>query len=259
MSEPHFFDFAAEAGITKHLGGIEATDKLIQHCQIKRDNHILDVGCGVGHTATYIAKKIGAKVTGIDINLKMIQRSIERAKQKNLTQLTEFKVANAEDIPFPDNTFDAVITESVTAFPPNKQRAVDEYARVTRKGGYVGLNESTWLMTPPPKDVMEWVYLEVGSKVNPKTPDEWKTLLGNAGLTIEIVEVNEIVIQEEAKKIISRYGYWGMAKSLLRALKMYISNQDYRRFVKKVQNRGITPPNLEEYFGYGLYVARKNN
>ena len=57
-------------------------------------------------------------------------------------------VADAQCLPFADRTFDAVICESVTAFVPGKLRAVAEYARVMRPGGYVGLAEGTWL-TPP--------------------------------------------------------------------------------------------------------------
>ena len=72
------------------------------------------------------------------------------------------------------------------------------------------------------------------------------------------IEIRKIQIQDEAKGIIRRYGYLGMVMSLFRALKMYIINPDYRQFVKKVQDRGITPANLEEYFGYGLYIAKKN-
>jgi len=137
MSDIQFFDFAAQAGLTKHFGELEATEELIQHCQITENTHILDVGCGVGQTPVYIAKTVGARVTGIDINPGMIKRSKERAQKQGVTSLTEFREADAQDLPFPDNTFDAVITESVTAFPEDKQRAVNEYARVTKPGGMV--------------------------------------------------------------------------------------------------------------------------
>jgi ubiquinone/menaquinone biosynthesis C-methylase UbiE len=255
--QQHFFDFAAQAGITKHLGGLEATDKLIELCKIVEGSNILDVGCGVGQTPCYIASRIGAKVTGIDINSKMIQRSKERAKHEGVEDQTDFRVMDAQNLLFPDNTFDAVITESVTAFPSDKQMAVREYARVTKKGGYIGLNESTWLKTPQPMEIIEWVSQEVGAQVKPQTPEEWSTLLENAGLTIQKIEINKIQVQDEAKGIIRRYGYLSMIMSLFRALNMYLHNPDYRRFVKKVQNRGITPPNLEECLGYGLFVARK--
>jgi ubiquinone/menaquinone biosynthesis C-methylase UbiE len=75
----------------------------------------------------------------------MIDRSNEAAKREGVEDSVEFQVADAQDLPFENDLFDAVITESVTAFPEDKQLAVREYVRVIRPGGYVGLNESTWL------------------------------------------------------------------------------------------------------------------
>lgn len=252
-----FFDFAAEAGLTKHLGGLEATDALIQHCHITENSHILDVGCGVGQTASYIVKTLGARVTGVDINAKMVQRSQERAQNQGITQLTEFRVADAQDLPFPDNTFDAVITESVTAFPPDKQRAVNEYARVTKPGGYIGLNESTWIKTSPPQEILDWASQELGATVKPLTGEEWTDLMENAGLNITITRISEIEVKEETQGLIKRYGYIGMVKVLFRAARMYLTKPDYRRFVTRVKKKGIMPTNLTEYFGYGIYIAQK--
>ncbi len=257
MSDQHFFDYAAEANLTKHLGNIEATDLLIKHCHINENSKILDVGCGVGQTPAYIAKHIGAHVTGVDINPGMVKRSKQRAEKQGVEHLTEFRVADAQQLPFPDNTFDAVFTESVTAFPPDKQRAVNEYTRVTKPGGYLGLNESTWLKTPPPQEILDWVSQEVGATVTPQTDEEWTKLLKNAGLIITHVEVNEVKVKEETQGIIKRYGYTGMIGSLVNALRMYLTNPEYRHFVKQVQQQGITPPNISEYFGYGLYIAQK--
>ena len=257
MSDIQFFDFAAQAGLTKHLGGLEATDELIQHCKITKDKHILDVGCGVGQTAEYIARTIGARVTGIDINPGMVKRSKERTKNKGVPHLTEFREADAQDLPFEDNTFDAVITESVTAFPPDKQLAVNEYARVTKPGGYIGLNESTWLKDSPPEEVLSWASQELGAEVNPLASEGWMGLLENAGLTITHTRTSTIEIKDETRGIIKRYGYGGLIMTLLRGAKMYLTNPDYREFLRRVQNRGITPENLTEYFGYGIFVAQK--
>ena len=148
--EEHFFDFAAEVGLTKHLGNVDATDKLAELCHMNQGKYILDVGCGSGATAAYLAQECGCRVMGVDILPRMVDRAQELTKRKGVADLTEFKVADAQELPFPDGQFDAVITESVTAFPEDKQKAVNEYVRVLKPGGYVGLNESTWLKTPPP-------------------------------------------------------------------------------------------------------------
>jgi SAM-dependent methyltransferase len=153
--------------------------------------------------------------------------------------------------------FDAVITESVTAFPEDKQRAVNEYVRVTKPGGYVGLNESTWLRTPAPPEAVAWATQQVGAQVSPLTREGWVELLQQAGLRDLVVRIHTIDSADEARGILSRYGCRGMAQVLWRMAGLFIRNPAYREFVKEVREQGITPDNLDEYFGYGLYVGRK--
>jgi arsenite methyltransferase len=256
-SEETFFDFAAEVGLTKHIGGIESTDAIAALCHIGEGMTVLDVGCGVGVTPCYIARKYNCKVVGIDIVEKMVERSRERAEKEGLQDRVEFKVADAQDLPFEDNLFDAVFTESVTAFPADKQKAVNEYVRVTKPGGYIGLNESTWLKSPVPQEFVDWVSQEIGSTAAPLTAAEWVSLLENAGVREVSEETFSIDLKEESKSIVKRYGFGGAMKVIGRMLRLYAKNPAYREFVKKVQKQGVTPKNVDEYFGYGLYVGRK--
>ncbi|MBN2334816.1 class I SAM-dependent methyltransferase [Candidatus Bathyarchaeota archaeon] len=256
--EQHFFDFAAEAGLTKHFGGLDATEELVELCHIGEDSYVLDVGCGVGQTSCYLAKTHGCRVVGVDVNERMVERSRERAKGEGVAERTEFRVADAQDLPFTDEAFDAVITESVTVFPEDKQRAVREYARVTKPGGYVGLNEATWLKAPPPPEIIEWASQDLGAQVKPLTSDGWVELMEGAALTEIAVNVREVKTQKEANELVRRYGYGGMLLSLFRAASLYLRSPAYRRFVGEVQKEGITPDNLEEYLGYGVFVGRKS-
>ena len=252
-----FFDFAAEVGLTKHLGGVLATEDLVELCHIGQGRYVLDVGCGAGATPCYLARSYGCRVVGVDILEGMIEKSKERARKQRVADRLEFRVADAQELPFEDNLFDAVITESVTAFPQDKQKAVKEYARVTKPGGYVGLNESTWLKVPPPPEVVAWASQDLGANVNPLTPDEWRALLEGAGLTEIVARIQAIDTQNEARGIVGRYGFAGMLGILWRMLRLYVRNPAYRRFVKEVGKEGITPKDLDQYFGYGIYVGRK--
>jgi ubiquinone/menaquinone biosynthesis C-methylase UbiE len=252
-----FFDFAAEVGLTKHLGNVEATDRLVELCQIDRGKYVLDVGCGSGATAVYLAETCGCRVMGVDILPRMVDRAREMADRKGVSGLTEFRVGEAEDLPFSAGMFDVVMTESVTAFPEDKSKAVSEYARVLKPGGYVGLNESTWLKTPVPPEMEDWAAQEVGATISPQTADGWTGLLVGAGLQVVTAEILEIDVQEEAKGILARYGFGGMLRVLGRTFKLYIKNPAYREFVKSVRQDGITPDGLSEYFGYGIYVGKK--
>jgi arsenite methyltransferase len=256
-NEQHFFDFAAEVGLTKHLGGVGATEEIVALCRIDEDSYVLDVGCGAGATPCFLAKRVGCRVVGVDISERMIERSRERAEKEGVAGRVEFRVADAQDLPFEDGLFDAVITESVTAFPEDKQKAVCEYARVTRPGGTVGLNESTWRKVPPPPEVVAWAGQDLGSSVNPLTSVEWVGLLEGAGLKEIEVHTYEIDPRNETRGILRRYGCGGMLAVFGRMLALYARNPAYRRFVKGVGQQGVTPPNLVEYFGYGLYAGRK--
>lgn len=252
-----FFDFAAQVGITKHIGSLEATEALIELCHIGKDKYILDVGCGVGATPTFIAKKYGCRVVGVDILPAMVERSKERAKREGLSDRVEFRVADAQDLPFDDNLFDAVITESVTAFPKDKQQAVNEYARVTKPGSHVGLNESTWLKVPPPPELIAWASQDLGANIGPLTSSEWTGLLANAGLSDIVTKTFAIDLRNEGKGMLRRYGWGGVLGIIGRMLSLYATNPAYRKFVKEIRENEITPTNLDEYFGYGLYVGRK--
>jgi arsenite methyltransferase len=256
-NEQTFFDFAAEVGLSKHLGGVDATLELVDLCHISEGNYVLDVGCGVGVTPCFIAKRCGCRVFGVDILEGMIERSRERAQREGIADRVEFRVADAQDLPFEDDLFDAVITESVTAFPEDKQKASNEYARVTKPGGYVGLNESVWLKVPPPPEVVAWASRDVGANVEPLTSDAWVGLLERAGLREIVARTYEINVRTEAKEIFRRYGIAGMLGIWGKILSLYARNPAYRRFVKEVQEGGVVPKNLDEYFGYGLYVGRK--
>jgi ubiquinone/menaquinone biosynthesis C-methylase UbiE len=256
-SAEQFFDFAAEVGFTKHMGGVQATEELVELCHIGEGSYVLDVGCGAGATAAYLVQQHGCRVVGVDILPRMIERARETAGREDVEDRTEFRVADAQDLPFDDDVFDAVITESVAAFPEDKQAAANEYARVTRPGGYVGLNESTWLQTPPPPEMVAWVSQEVGAQVKPLTREEWVRLLEGAGLQELVVRISHIDTQDEAGAMMRRYGCLGMLRVWGRMLRLYFKNPAYRRFVKRVRQGGLVPENLNEYFGYGLYVGRK--
>jgi ubiquinone/menaquinone biosynthesis C-methylase UbiE len=187
----------------------------------------------------------------------MIEKSRQRAEREGVTDRVEFRVADAQDLPFEDGLFDAVITESVTAFPADKQKAVNEYTRVTRPGGYVGLNESTWLKVPPPPEMVAWVSQDIGATVEPLTSAEWTGLLEKADLGEVKVSVRSVDVRDEARGIFQRYGCAGMLGIWRRTLALYLRNPAYRRFVKQVRQQGMTPKGLDEYFGYGLFVGQK--
>lgn len=173
--------------MTKHLGGLKATEQLVELCHIDQDKYVLVVGCGVGVTPRYLAQKYGCQVVGVDLSERMVERSRKRARREGVEERTEFEVADAQNLSFKDATFDTVICESLNAFIENKPKALSEYVRVIKPGGYVGLNEVTWLQAPPP-DLVKYLYRIMSAEFLTGN-DGWKQLLEGAGLrqTIALV------------------------------------------------------------------------
>lgn len=132
-----YFEFLANLGLTKHHGSMQATRELVELCHVRSGADVLDVGCGVGATPCYLAKELGCRVVGVDLLGKMIEQSRERAKLEGVEGLVELIVADARELSFKDDLFDAVIMESLNAFFEDKRRAMTEYVRVTKPGGYV--------------------------------------------------------------------------------------------------------------------------
>jgi SAM-dependent methyltransferase len=117
--------------IAAHPGGLEKTRKLIKAANIPPGCKILEVGCGAGETACFLASA-GFEVTALDNRPRFLQMAKERAEMMGVT--VNWVEADIERLPFPPNCFDTVLAESVTLFT-SIQTAFDEYFRVLKPGG----------------------------------------------------------------------------------------------------------------------------
>lgn len=94
----------------------------------------IDVGCGNGaFTETLIAHSAPAAVTGVDPS----EGQLAYARTRPGTKLAQFRVADAQSLPFADNSFDAASMALVITFIPDPVKAAAELARVVRPGGWV--------------------------------------------------------------------------------------------------------------------------
>jgi tocopherol O-methyltransferase len=111
-----------------------------------RPHQILDVGCGIGGASLYLAEKFGARVTGITLSPIQANRAQERAKALGLATKSDFQVANALKMPFPDNSFDLVWSLESGEHMPDKVKFLQECYRVLKPGGKLML--ATWCHRP---------------------------------------------------------------------------------------------------------------
>jgi ubiquinone/menaquinone biosynthesis C-methylase UbiE len=111
-------------------------EQLAEACDLRWDERVLDVAAGNGN-ATLAAARRGCKVVSTDYVESLLERGAERARAERLD--VEFKVADAEALPFRDASFDAVLSTFGVLFTPDHARAAYEMARVCRSGGRIGL------------------------------------------------------------------------------------------------------------------------
>jgi len=246
-----YFEFQAEIGLTKHIGGTRATDELVKSCSIKKDSYILEIGCGVGLTPVYLTKKYGCRIMAVDVSKGMIEKAKQRVKREKLEDKIKFRLADAQKLPFKDNAFDSVILESVMAFIPDKKKAIKEFIRVVKKGGYIGFTEVAWVRKPP-ADMEKKMNDFAGSKL--LSPGEWKHLLVDAGLTGITAKTYKLNMFDEVFDELTRWDFTEYLKVQYRAWKGLITKPSYRRFVMDALK---LPLHLISYWGYGIYSGRK--
>jgi ubiquinone/menaquinone biosynthesis C-methylase UbiE len=110
-----------------------------------RGRTVLDVGCGAGVDLARFARG-GAEVTGVDVSQSAIDLARTNFEQQRLRG--RFEVANGEQLPFADNTFDLVFAHGVVQYTAQPQRLVDECRRVLKPGGeaiFQVYNRISWL------------------------------------------------------------------------------------------------------------------
>jgi SAM-dependent methyltransferase len=246
-----FLDMQAYVGITKHVGGIEATDELLALCRIGDAREILNVGCGIGVGPAYIAKTHDCHVTGVDISDKMIEWSHRRARAERVETKVEFRRADVLDMPFEVGRFDVVICESVLIFVEDKAQAIRECVRVAKPGGYVGLNEAVWIKQPSPELVAQ-----VKDAIGPFIPTQeaWEALWGASGLQDRVVKIRQVDARTEVRSRIQWIGWRWLLGAWGRGLRLYITKPAVRQSIKEVFD---VPAEVFQYAGYGLFAGRK--
>ncbi len=247
-----YLDMQAYVGITKHIGGRAATDKLLALCHIEKAHEVLAVGCGIGVSSAYIAKKSRCHVVAVDISDKMIEWARKRAKREHVAANMEFRTADIQDLPFETDRFDVFIVESVVAFVPDKLRAIHECVRVTKPGGYVGLNESFLTQALSPK-LSETVGRALGG-IDMPLLETWQALWEASGLQERIVQPQAIDARQEVRDRIQWIGVRWSLEAVGRLLYLFVTQPNARKSV--AEQYGATSDTLGK-LGYALFAGRK--
>ncbi len=124
-------DFGQVAKFITH-----AAEQFMARIELRPGMKVLDAACGTGNLAVIAARR-GCVTSGLDIASNLIAQARERARQEGLS--IDYTEGDAEAMPYPDASFDLVVSMYGVMFAPRPDRVVNELQRVTKPGGLIAL------------------------------------------------------------------------------------------------------------------------
>jgi ubiquinone/menaquinone biosynthesis C-methylase UbiE len=127
------------------LGLDERGRNILVDRTVKENDYVLDAGGGTGITAIKAGDKVGdnGKAVILDLSEKMLGLARKKIEELEMIKKFELKVGDMYQIPYPDETFDTVLSTYSTCPLENPMNAVQEMLRVLKKGGLLGIAHST--------------------------------------------------------------------------------------------------------------------
>lgn len=185
---------AVAAGLPRIRGCEILEERVAALAGLDSTKKVLDFGCGVGGPTLYMAKISGASFMGVSNNERLNQVAREKAKQVGLTEQVTFMTledTGYKNLPFADNTFDAITFYESVCHLPDKARAFAEFARVLKPNGR--LVGDDWVQRPFGENQTETQILKFMEPVNRfyfipwhATIEGYKEMMEDAGLDVFI-------------------------------------------------------------------------
>jgi SAM-dependent methyltransferase len=184
-------DFAI-VGTTLQIVG----ESLAEAANVCADERVLDVAAGNGN-ATLAAARRFARVTSTDYVPHLLEKGAARARAEGLN--VEFKVADAEALPFADGSFDVVLSTFGAMFTPEHRKAAQEMMRVVRSGGRIGM--ANWT----PEGFIGQLFRLIGRYVPPPAGLQSPALWGAEPHIVELFGPQAMDIRCERRMFNFRY------------------------------------------------------
>lgn len=246
--------FLAKLGKTiLRPGGKEATNRLLDACQLNENSHVLEVATNMGTTAIHIAKTYNAKVRGIDINKEAVQKANENIIGENVQHLVHIQQGNATQLPFDDGTFDVVINEAMLTMLPQelKEQALAEYMRVLKPGGILATHDlvvkasSEEILTDEIKALRKVIIV----KAQPLSKQNWRNLVEKIGFKPVEVHTGELHLVSLVG-LIRDEGIDGLIRIVENARK---NSDDEQYFLEIIEHFD----HARHHFGHITIIAKK--
>jgi arsenite methyltransferase len=237
-------------GDSFHPGGTALTSRLGTLLDLSPDSQVLDVASGRGTSAFYLAETFGCCVTGLDFSGENVSLSQAAAAEREIADRLKFQTGDAEDLPYGDDSFDAIVCECAFCTFPGKPAAAREFFRVLKPGGWLGISDLTRSMESLPEldGLLAWIAC-IGDAL---PAERYKTILSDSGFRLESDEDHSQALLELVQQVQSRL----MGAEILSGLKkIEIPGVDFskaREFARAALN-AVRSGKL----GYRIITGRK--
>ena len=179
-----------------HARGFPATVELGDRLTIEPQQHILDIGCGIGGPARYLAQRFQCKVSGVDITKPFVEAANKLTHLLGMDDRVIVEHGDGHQLPHEDGVFDGAYTQHVTMNVADRAQFFAEAYRVLKPGAFFALTEHGLGPTGDPHHPLPWS--EDGSGAYLVLPSETQALLEAAGF-------ENIIVEDSGAKYLAAY------------------------------------------------------
>lgn len=165
-----------------HIGGREATAIFLDQLDLTADDHVLDVGCGLGGASRFAVREYGCRVTGIDLTDEYVDTGNELCEWVGLGELITLEKGEATASPYSDDAFDKAFMMHVGMNISDKRSLAMELYRVLRPGGRLGIYDVMRVGDGALRFPVPWATNPEESDVS--SPEEYASALEAAGFRV---------------------------------------------------------------------------
>jgi ubiquinone/menaquinone biosynthesis C-methylase UbiE len=179
-----------------HARGFPATVELADRLSIRPGQHIVDIGCGLGGPARYMAKRFQCVVSGIDITPTFVEAGNKLTALVRMQAQVKIELGDGQRLPYENGQFDGGYSQHVTMNVPDRARFYAEAFRVLKPGAFFALSEHGLGPTGNPYHPVPWS--SDGSGAYLVTPAQTRAFLEQSGFV-------EIDMQDTGAKYLAGY------------------------------------------------------
>lgn len=239
-------------------------ETLLRRCGLNEGSRVLEVGHGSGFVACRLAEERGSCISVVYPSPSTVEFARRRAKRRKVDDRVTVELSGSEGLPFENDTFDLVFTQFVTTFL-DKGKALKEYFRVAKPGGYLGIVGFFRIEKMPESSLIEIAKAEElisrasGLDFHLPTLSEWKGWFENAGIFKVRTATFQKITVGEALKCVRLTGLAPFLNVFLRVLSQlaFFRNRENNAAIDRAKKILFRKRRTSRYVETGICIGKK--